>query len=193
MPHSSFKNEINKRFGSLIVNERLPNQGTAVMWGCICDCGNEVRVRGTALRNETTNSCGCQRRLRSNRWKNNDKIFTDSYAANRINSKNRQVPFEITREEWIELMSGNCFYCKREPYTKKFANRRLRKILGDDFDEFMLLNGVDKVIPDLGYVKNNCVSCCKYCNRAKSDLSTDEFKSLITLLYNNFVINKIAS
>ena len=33
-----------------------------VLWRCRCECGNEVIVRGSNLRNENTTSCGCYQR-----------------------------------------------------------------------------------------------------------------------------------
>lgn len=31
----------------------------AAMWMCLCECGNEICVRGVSLRNGHTKSCGC--------------------------------------------------------------------------------------------------------------------------------------
>ena len=56
---------------------------------------------------------------------------------------------------------------------------------GIESDENLRVNGIDKIIPNLGYIQNNIVSCCTYCNRAKSDLSVDQFKQLIIKIYNN--------
>lgn len=52
-----------RRFGKLVAVE--PTQfrsGTAVVWRCKCDCGNEKLVRSDALTNGNTKSCGCLRR-----------------------------------------------------------------------------------------------------------------------------------
>ena len=36
-----------------------------VLWRCRCECGNEVTVLGSHLRNENTTSCGCYQRERA--------------------------------------------------------------------------------------------------------------------------------
>ncbi len=36
-------------------------------------------------------------------------------------------------------------------------------------------NGIDRVDNSQGYIKTNCVSCCKHCNYVKGDLSVDDF------------------
>lgn len=55
-----FKDISNVRFGSLVALtvEGKDNQ-SALLWKCVCDCGNTTIVRGTCLRYGTTTSCGC--------------------------------------------------------------------------------------------------------------------------------------
>src|SRR4051812_49164425 len=48
-----------KRFGRLTVLSRAPSWRGRAMWLCLCDCGNEKIVRGTALTSGNTASCGC--------------------------------------------------------------------------------------------------------------------------------------
>jgi len=50
-----------KRFGRLYVVRRYGYvQGKSIItWECLCDCGNIVIVRGSALRSGNTRSCGC--------------------------------------------------------------------------------------------------------------------------------------
>jgi 5-methylcytosine-specific restriction endonuclease McrA len=48
-------------------------------------------------------------------------------------------------------------------------------------------SGIDRIDNTLGYNIENCVSCCKDCNRAKSDKTLNEFKEWITNLYNNTI------
>ena len=56
--------ETGKRYGYLTVLKRAeniitPNGRSHVAWLCKCDCGNEVIVRGSCLRNGHAKSCGC--------------------------------------------------------------------------------------------------------------------------------------
>lgn len=51
-----------KRFGRLTALERLEEKsGTNFLWRCRCDCGKEIKVRGSALTSGNTISCGCAR------------------------------------------------------------------------------------------------------------------------------------
>lgn len=36
-------------------------------------------------------------------------------------------------------------------------------------------NGIDRINSEIGYLKSNCVSCCKICNRAKSNQTAEQF------------------
>jgi hypothetical protein len=50
----------NQKFGKLTALERLPHDGSryGARWKCLCDCGNEVIVPATVLKNRQR-SCGC--------------------------------------------------------------------------------------------------------------------------------------
>ena len=67
-------------------------------------------------------------------------------------AKKKGVSFELTKETFEGLVIGDCGYCKRSP-TKWF--------------------GVDRVVPSLGYVIDNVVSCCFDCNLDKFDGNVD--------------------
>ena len=58
---SSKINMIGKRFGHLtVIEESTTRKCAAVCWICKCDCGNiTVPIKGSALRDGTTKSCGC--------------------------------------------------------------------------------------------------------------------------------------
>ena len=53
---------IGRKFGKLTVIKKVESNSLGrAMWLCKCDCGNEVIVQGTCLRNGNTKSCGCLR------------------------------------------------------------------------------------------------------------------------------------
>lgn len=54
---SKLKDLTGLKFGKLLVIKRV--EGKCTPWLCLCDCGNEIVVRGTNLRSGNTTSCGC--------------------------------------------------------------------------------------------------------------------------------------
>ena len=61
--------EVGNRYGRLVVQERVTSgeaferfrysNREGALWRCLCDCGEEVFVRGAALRYGSSKSCGC--------------------------------------------------------------------------------------------------------------------------------------
>ena len=70
-------------------------------------------------------------------------------------------------------MVGNCHYCGIVPSNIIGQQGRYRNSWGDYY-----YNGIDR-IDSIGYVTENCVSCCRTCNIAKLDMSYDDFKKHI--------------
>lgn len=59
-----------QRFGRLTVRELVKrSKSGAILWRCVCDCGNVVDVFASNLRSKDTVSCGCYRRDMARRIK----------------------------------------------------------------------------------------------------------------------------
>ena len=71
-----------------------------------------------------------------------------SIASYKYNAKKQGVPFDLTKEYFDAFTKGDCAYCKRSPTT---------------------WFGIDRIVPTIGYVIGNVVSCCYDCNLDKLD------------------------
>lgn len=178
---NGFKDETGNKYGKLLVINRVENntKGTA-KWLCKCDCGNFSEVLGTSLRNGKSKSCGCA----IGNERSGFAVYNIFYRSIKGDCERRNLPFDLSLEDVIEIVHKKCTYCRREPYDKKCRYQKPNSLLENDC---LIINGIDRVIPKLGYTKGNIVPCCKYCNRAKSDLSVEEFKNLITLIFEGYV------
>ena len=68
-------------------------------------------------------------------------------------AKKKKIPFDLTKEDFDVLIRDACKYCQRSPTT---------------------WFGIDRVVPSLGYVLENVVSCCFDCNvdKLEDDIDT---------------------
>lgn len=70
----------------------------------------------------------------------------------------------LSHDDVFKLVTSNCHYCGSEPLNK-YVHRGF----------IFMSNGIDRVDSSIGYIKENCVTCCKHCNWAKREQSLDEF------------------
>lgn len=173
--------ETGKRYGRLTVIRRAtkPN-GQGACWLCVCDCGKEIITRGSNLRDGVTQSCGCLQ-IDNSRLA---VMLPEGIAAmnniirrTRSNATERGYEYHLTREQLIELMQRNCYYCGASP-----SNCSRHPELNGEF----IYNGVDRVDNTRGYTIDNVVPCCKYCNLAKRERTVEEFLEWIKRLHKNF-------
>jgi len=54
-------------------------------------------------------------------------------------------------------------------------------------DDFILVNGIDRINSNIGYIEGNVVPCCKHCNRAKNTMSDSEFREWIKKIYAHYI------
>lgn len=86
-----------------------------------------------------------------------------NYSKYKSSAKRRKINFELTEEEFSTLWNKDCSYC------------------GSKIENI----GIDRIDNNVGYTKNNCVSCCIICNKMKLNLSLNEWyehmKKIISL------------
>jgi len=103
-----------------------------------------------------------------------EAAFNVLYRIYRDNAKSRGIPFELTKEQFREIVNSPCYYCGREPSmveTRGYGN--------------FVHNGVDRFWNNRPYTVKNCVPCCKECNRAKRDMTPFEFIRMCYLVSQN--------
>jgi|WetSurSiteA1Bulk_404760.scaffolds.fasta_scaffold08870_2 hypothetical protein len=166
-----------KKFGELLVIKRINNLekrgNKRTYWLCRCDCGNEKIILKEALLSGCTTSCGCYNRKKHLKPYG---IATQNkkYTAYKHSAKQRNIVFSLSKEDFLELVTGNCFYCGSEPnnITKSIYNN------GD-----FISNGIDRIDSNKGYIEGNVVSCCSMCNLAKGTVPIDDFYNWIKKVY----------
>ena len=77
------------------------------------------------------------------------------YQVYKNSAESKQLAFDFNKEEYVKLVETPCNYCGIMQ-EKGF-------------------NGIDRIDSTIGYIKDNCVSCCAMCNYMKGCLDKDIF------------------
>jgi hypothetical protein len=157
---------IGKKFGMLIVLEKLGKKcNTLSNFKCVCECGEEKITRGAYLLNGQRKSCGCYLSKEANEIGPN-RVYNHYKQA----SKKRGIDFQLSKEELKDIIEKECVYCGKTK-SNEFKMKNTKKIK----NRFYAYNGIDRVNNEIGYVTNNCVSCCNICNLMKREMSYKEW------------------
>lgn len=122
----------------------------------------------------------------SNRLPNGEAAFRALLYQYKANAKRLKRTFELTTEEFRDLTSKGCYYCGKAPTSQKRPSAYYA--LGVDTGSY-IYNGIDRINSNLGYVKDNCVTCCKTCNFMKQETGIEQFLKDVETIY-NFRIKK---
>jgi hypothetical protein len=145
-----------------------------IVWRCLCNCGKVFEITSKQI-HRGQKSCGCLS-ITSRFHKHDTRLVIGrhKFAHYKYKASERELSFELTEKQFIDLLFGNCYYCGSEPFTIIKMKKHISTV-----------NGVDRVDNNEGYSLKNCVTCCKICNRAKSDACLQEFLDWIDRLRNN--------
>lgn len=170
----------------------------ARLWHLRCDCGNEYEAETTNLRNGDVRSCGC---LAKETFAQNAKLyaipantkapgvaaFNCLIAVYKNNARTRGLEWKLSEDEVRGLVFANCYYCGQEPSRLQRRNQTRGRTSGTA----ILVGGIDRLNPLLGYTPENCVPCCFPCNSAKSTLSEEEFLALVARIYKHSLVGEV--
>lgn len=161
--------DVGQRYNNFVIIKKYSNKITktgriARCWECLCDCGKLFIITSKQI-HRGQKSCGCLSVSgRFHKFPTKLAIGNLRFNHYKQSAVSRNLSWELTKEEFSELLYSNCHYCHSEPLT-----------LVKSRDHEIMVNGVDRVDSNIGYTTNNCVACCKFCNRAKSDATLEEF------------------
>lgn len=175
--HSRFIDETGKKYGRLTVLEyQGRNKSRSAEWLCLCECGNTVIIRGSALRSGKTKSCGCLQRevAKETISKYNS---SDKYVSPYIYNVKHGMTHDHLYKVWLN-MKRRCFDENHDNY-KYYGGRGIKvcKEWTNDFITFMnwaCANGynesltIDRIDVNGDYCPNNCrwiPFCEQICNR----------------------------
>jgi hypothetical protein len=106
------------------------------------------------------NSCpGCTSQYHE-KYNNSIKGIYGQYKSS---AKKRNLEFKLTLDFFIKNNNSKCYYC------------------GDKLDKI----GFDRVDNSIGYIEDNVVVCCKYCNEMKKNYNTDFWTNKMKQILNN--------
>jgi len=181
------KNLINKKFSLLTViglsddnDKNITNRCS--QWKCKCECGTILIVPSNQLNSGRTKSCGCAK----SKWisaKNSlpIKLVAEKqlFGSYKKSAKDRQLIWDLTKEDFVSFLYNECFYCGSPP----IGTITKYKVNNTDIHYF---NGIDRINNNIGYVKDNCVTCCKFCNHAKNNMTQEFFINLAKKIASKF-------
>ncbi|MGA2886040.1 MAG: hypothetical protein ABSE80_12945 [Halobacteriota archaeon] len=159
---------LGRRFGTLTVIKMGPNTGhSSRTWIVRCDCGVEKGMRGENLMSGNSKNCGCERQYHKTHGKSKTVEYYLFHHA-KIRAKKKGIPFNL---ELSDIVVPE--YCPVLPHIK--LNRGNQKLENDS-------PTIDKLIPNLGYVKGNVRVVSWRANNIKCDASWQELMSVATWL-----------
>ena len=183
---------LNKKFTRLYVYGVEVGTDNRLLGLCKCDCGKQLKLNASKIKSGRIKSCGCllkEHRVNflASKTKGKQPIHTKPHGEAAMNyvyknykasANKRKLIFNIIKDDFKLLTKQDCHYCGHPPATVMKAQDKSRKMNGD-----YIYNGLDRKDSSLGYELSNVVTCCKNCNRLKSDLvSYEEFIEFIKIL-----------
>lgn len=139
-------------------------RGMPTKWGLICPHCNKEFLSETTYINKRGRCYDC----RGVDLRIVDENTTYKYYFNflKVNSYGKVREIGISLNDFKSIASMPCHYCGIEPEyrTGKY-----------EWNPPVKIHGLDRVDSSGGYTLGNVVSCCKWCNIAKLDRSTEDF------------------
>jgi len=174
-----------QKFGHLEAIRSVPKRNGINFWLFKCDCGNEKEMNANSVKLSISISCGCMKSFaQSSKIRRPDAGMRSFLSQFKGSARERNIPWELTAEQFKKLTQNNCHYCGAPPVNKGAVRHRASQKLTKDLnlksflteEHFLFMaHGLDRVDSTLGYYPENVVPCCTQCNHAKLDHSVQSF------------------
>jgi len=163
----------------------------SVLCKCVCGKTKLIPLANLYDKRETAKakSCGCTKKfvngINAQKRRKPESVYRYIYEQYQSGAKSRNLEFNLSKEEYLEVIKQNCYYCGSEPELKQ-PHRGKGRYVGVPVP----YNGIDRIDSSIGYKKENCLPCCTKCNYMKSDMNISSFTDHIKKIANH--LNKYA-
>lgn len=130
-------------------------------------CGSITKKRQDSVKRRK--SCGCSRYQRK---VNPEVAYKRLYKKYKRGAEDRDLEFTLSYKHFKGMITSPCSYCGSD----------LSSLLCSSKNNCVEYNGIDRANNDVGYTKNNCVTCCGTCNIMKGSLGQQEFLIKVALI-----------
>ena len=130
---------------------------------CCIDCGKKDCAFAVNKNGTQSRFCiDCYEKLRGVEDERDRRVGVDAfknptlyYKRYKDDAEGRSYTFELSYDQFIELIAKPCTYCGKYKDCE--------------------YNGIDRIDNAVGYTIENCNPCCKMCNYMKSNHTLEEF------------------
>lgn len=138
-------------------------------WVFKCECGEEYKAQYSHLKTHKGKCKSCVQK-----GKPYEAIYNELKATKHLKTENK----DLTYKEFLDVISiKKCHYCNTDMHWFPHTKDKGKEIKGSRAYQ------IDRKDNQIGYIKENCVSCCWTCNRLKSNIFTyEEFIEIGKLL-----------
>lgn len=152
-----------------VIKYRRVGKNGKTIYTCSCICG-KISERASDSIQRSAKYVGCSCKKIGRRLPEGMGAFNTIYGNYARGAKDRGYEWGISKSQFSELTKKNCHYCAIEPSNKtNFPG----------FTSQYTYNGIDRKNNLKGYIKSNCLPCCKRCNLAKGSITYKEFVNWI--------------
>lgn len=171
-PDPNFTGE---RIGDLLLLSWERGEGR-FLYNCICDCGNEVKVKHIDIKSNRRLSCGCRKKRcgKNNPTFNGYNEISGHHMANiKQNAKKRNIEFNIIAKNVYDIFKNQLEKCYFSGDVISFLDKTA---------------SIDRLNPQIGYVKYNICIVHKHINKIKLDNTKENFIQWCNLISGNYDI-----
>lgn len=120
----------------------------------------------------------CRNCIHNRHGKCLNTLLYNVFTHYKNNAKQRNIEWDLSEEEFKNIITQSCIYCGEAPNITKTSSYR---------DKYEKITGIDRVDTAKGYFKENCVPCCKMCNIMKNKFSKEDFINKVKSIYYNYI------
>lgn len=148
------------------------------LWTARCNCGNLSKITGDNLKRQKSTKCTNCGQMAAPAEAGIKAI----YRAYKYGAKKRGLSFRLSLESFKVIAEQPCIYCGREKLNNSYRKYKNGTLRGAENARWQY-TGIDRFDNKKGYIKSNCVPCCKTCNYAKRDMTvTDWYQYLKAIM-----------